>query len=320
MDYGKLAYMRLDELEQKVESKTATALKERNVSAFFMPCEYIESGKIFDLTYISGSGINTIIISIQADVLSVGAMAILLNGKVIAVNEIEKVGKYTNILFNSVKLTGESLLSIVCLDGLCMTLKLAQIALIGALADIVRDMSDTGVDFKGDLLGVLISRDGRLMFKETLLSKVDISGGVNIGFGKKCDLIAREGYFAAVYIDNYENLWGVILSKDAEISRKCLCKAEGFTSIAITKYDDTLIIGYSANGKANYFFTSDDFSLKSSDVLIETNVACDSVMFVKNSEFTALVYSGEGKSYMKIVNKEMACQETLTAKILVSVK
>ena len=320
MDYGKLAYLKVEELEARLATATQTG-KSMVTSATVNPLYDFTRGdfRLCEL-YASGHVSVTVKVNLRADeTKSEAKLSLKVNGLTAGVSSFSATsGKATEqILICGAFVDGSATLTLS--SNFVSTLISAQVVVSGSLAQLRRYGGSVAIDKSGDNWLAVKSEDDNIyavLFNE---SKVRFSVPIYIGTGRKADVCKSvNGGFAIVYIDEADNVVLVTTDESVEtMTQKFL--VSGGTDVAITPYGSGVIVALLKDGKVELY------SVRGGAIcnIVSTNTGVSEtvsgISFVKNSSAPMLIFETQSASYLKEAEKETVEGENILLTVAVAV-
>lgn len=313
MDYGKLAYMKVEDLESRLNVKTEN--KAGSVAAFatYYPVYNLAAGE-FPLSALTADGqVNILLkITVRRDkAIKNKKIKLTVNDMIAAAEKVDGIeGESDYIIMANVNVSGSSQLKIQPDEALDCTLIKAQLSVMGGNAILSRKLNDWNADFILDGLGVVA------MVKEEYIYLCKISEGkvgekLACGRGHILDICAGKNEFYIVYCDDNDNMWGVTYGAELAIkSRRYL--GGGAACVAVSFGDSDLTIAYLSGNKLYCRICDNMFGGLTEPQLIDTGLSCDNIKFVKHSNSPMLTVTSNGTSYLKLSGDEHKNGDSVT--------
>lgn len=307
-DYGKLAYMKVEDLEnsmQAVAKRTFDSSK-----AYFSP--YVSLCHLpYEMTDFICSGVVAIIARINLNAVSPGVVTLFIDDKCVGAARVE-VGKSEKIILGSAKTSGGRLRLV---GGFNCDLENAEIILVGDGAFITRYASDICAVESADKICLVSSVSDSLGAFVVDKSDPRFITPVNVGVGSIVDALAFEN-FLICYADSFDNMWGVVLNSGGEeIMRECI--GDGCESIALCSYGATVIIAYVKNGEVFYKTANHLLGAVSGEHKME--LQAERVSFVKNADPPIMVVQSEKNCFIRFCEKEINYEAGATIRLSIEV-
>lgn len=297
MDYGKIAYLKTEDIERRLNA--ISVIDKNQCSSFTVSPSFDLRQGIFDVTQVSANGAVTIIakVVLRANMDVSEKFCLLVNGLVAGVSEVNfKQGEITEkIIMCSAFVTGNASLSVSCDAN--MILESVQVLCLGASVNLQKSNGSASLEKCGDTW-VLVScenDDVKVYFfsEENFV----LTSPYFLGTGKSGDVTAWKSGYAFCYTDRSGNTFVRVVDKNMSgvFTQVVATNSE---SSAITSCDGCLIVAYCEKGKV-YVVRVDGNGGKSQPLLVKSAIKCSSLSFVKNaSKPTLILYDGQ-RSVMK---------------------
>ena len=318
MDYGKLAYVKAEELESRLSAllgDTNTGSAVYNVSPLFD----FTTGE-FLLTETTGSGKITLfcICVLRADSDITGKVRLKVNGLVANEKSVDmKNGEekeFTFLSLISINATASVSLSCDC-DA---TLVRAQILISGKGVKTAISGAHASVDKCSDgVWAIADSKDNNVCVRLFDEQSATMSQEYFYGAGSSVSLCAGNSGFVLAFVDERSNVFIVFLSPDLqEQKRFFLCK--GASDVAVCKNNDGYLCA-TVSGDRIDGYVFDDGTLCSTAVEIEKTTQAKSINFVTNRVSPMLVVTTDDRSYVKSVAKEQGEREVIALNCVLTI-
>lgn len=295
MDYGQLAYIKAEEIENYLRVAAAKRTGRNAVSASFYPrCEI--SGGYEPCSVIGGASTAlTVTLTLRAPQGANEIKVRLFCGDKIAAYvtvslSAGETGRYT-MLASVYPSGGEKLRIAASENGLI--LEQMQILADGDGVTVTGGKEIMRCDFAGDAVYTLTEENGYIY-----LAKI---GGakVNAAHGSEYDIAVADGGVKVICRDDVGNLWGICYDFDlAEQSRVNLGDAPEKVAIGQNPYG--LTVAGVIKDEVYLCECEYDFSGRTDFARAEINTLADDVYLVKQSNNPALIITRDGKLYAKL--------------------
>ncbi|MDR2201647.1 MAG: hypothetical protein LBP26_02620 [Clostridiales bacterium] len=300
MDYGKLAYMKLEDLEgaQRAAKKT----RQRSARALFCPDVEFDDGRVYEAAGVSGGGAAGLVLKVTLQVLSAGAVELLIDSRY-AGEAAFSPGASEGVIIASALLNGQSLVALRAARGLSAVLKRAEFIILGEDAAVTLPASDWRCDSLGGEYALITSRDERLSFytdsAAALADGAELTeqGAYPVGYGSRCDVCMTADGVYALYCDNLDNLWALKLGQNGELARARVGGAAD--RVALTYHDGRFVAAVVSDGAVACFSFDAGFGSVSPLLPVDMPFKCGAVGFVRGAPEPVLVAVSGGKSYLK---------------------
>ena len=298
MDYGKSAYMKIEELERRLDILSAPK-RERGSGFATEPHREIRKGSGIKIGTLSGNGAMTLNIKIALNVYVVGELSLFIGGKRAGKSYVSSVGDTESVMICSVKITEPTELLLEGDESFFALVKRVEASAFGSDADLASTVSGSfGACAESDGAAVLYCSGDRLYFAqfsgERLVYQNELGGATAADIAR-----LESGEFIAAYRDCFGGIWlGVI--EDGKMIKRHFTGRDG-DSVAVAVFDGGCIFAYVKDGKAYAQYSSEtlDFDRFSGDTEIECAFKVDSVSFVKESETPILIVGSGSNGFLK---------------------
>lgn len=315
MDYGKSAYMKIEELERRLDILSAPK-RERGTGFAAEPHREIRRGSGIKIGTLSGNGAITLNIKIALNVYAGGELSLFVGGKRAGKSFLSYAGDTETVMICSVKITEPTELSLEGDESFFALVKRVEASAFGSEADLTSSVfGSLGACGNGGETAVLYCIGDRLYFAQffsgTAVRRSEFGGATAADIA-----YLDSGEFIAVYRDCFGGIWlGVI--KDGEMIRRHFTGRNG-DNVAVAVFDGGCVFAYTNGGKvyASYVIGGVDFSRFSGDMEIPCAFNVDFVGFVKGSATPMLIVGSGNNSFIK----ESVDGKTATADLNVSLR
>jgi len=299
MDFGRLAYKRLEEFEHAMRSTRTERM--RNTGFSIRPNFFINELNPYRITTASGSGRQSLLVKINANVLNTGRIVLLIDGQKVGFSDFLTLGNSEQVLMINCRFSNQTAaLSLQAQNGLSANLISLQAVLIGEGAHFARRVGGFSADESGRFLGVLYSKNDNLQLNRYPLSTLANPTVFSIGRGLIADTCGDgNGGFYVGYVDNNQNFWIIHINEVGAI-RRLQINETAVTSLAITlnQHEQFVQIAFVKNGRIFYLSVSLDLSSSTKTLPLDTERA-DIVDFVKGATSPTLLASREGRIFVR---------------------
>jgi len=298
MDFGRLAYLRVEELENAVRSNRTERI--RNTGFSVRPRFNLNAQNSYRITNASGRGRQSLLVTINVDVQEAGRVAVTLGGQKLGFSDFNGTGNQEQMLMLSCRFTDTTVISLTAQNGFRGTLLCVQIILIGEAAHLSRRAGDFGADESGDFLGVLFSRNERLQLNRYPLSTLQNPTAFAIGHGGIADVCGDTGGgFYIAYADNNQNVWLTHIDVHGAIRRLRL-NEEGVQSLAVTyiEHEQAVLAAFIKNGRVYTLRASLNLTAHTQSLPFESERA-EQIAFVKGARAPALLSVRAGRIFLR---------------------
>lgn len=298
MDYGKLAYIKAEELESRL-SGSYTAKRTMCSDYTTRPVFDMKNGD-YSVTDIRAGGYATIFVraSVRADSEISSVFSVKINGLPAGGCDLSAEKDETRDLFVmcAAAVDGTAAISVTA-DGADCTLMSCQVLVSGQDAFVARPGGDASADKCGEVWALISSEDDNIYARTFTEQNFSLSDRIYIGTGRRADICAAEDGFTAVYVDVTGNcfavftdkalnrLGGVFVAPDTECAAVARCK-------------DGFVVARVSAGEIFYNYISSSGGLSAS-VKIPLAERATGVGFVKNSSMPMLIVRTAERSLMK---------------------
>lgn len=307
MDYGKLAYMKAEDIERRLDG--ADKKETRSAKAVFKPrVRLTEKG--YDLTEISGDGTITAVVRAEVRAGNAYRGVLKLRAGTLGLSDcalnLAAGETHVCVMLAALDCAGGVPLSIAAEEG--VTLTALELAVMGSGAKVYRRAGD----FAADGSCVLVSEDERL--RAYSAGAGELSAGKVVGFGHRADLIAAgEGYFVA-YADNTDNLFGCALDGGLNVTGVRYL-GRGADGIAVSDDGGRAAIALLRGGRVTIRYV--DFDLKGVSMETETEIeGVERIKFVKNAPVPMLMTESGGTCVMRTAEREPRGRENVSLRFV----
>lgn len=317
MDYGRLAYLKADELESRL---SALSQNTNDGSAVYTvsPLFDFTTGE-FVLSELAGRGdvVLFCLLELRADGDASGKLRLKLNGLSCAEKTIElkkgETGEYT--LMSVVSLDSSASVTLG-FDG-DATLLRAQLLASGGGVKMSISGGACSCDKHGSVWAVADCRDANVRVR--LFDEGTALMGEELYFGSGSSVSICDGSngFVLCYVDERMNVFAVFMSDElAEQRRVFIC--ENGSDVSVGRTADGYVCAVVRDGHVDcYVF--DDGTLCSMSTPVANESSAKSVSFVKNSATPVLVITTPDKSYIKTAATEYGSRSAIELKCEISV-
>ncbi len=309
MDYGKLAYLKAEELEETIR---ALIKKERAINRQFTatPLRNLQKGEYsFPTVYTQGSMSVIVTALVTANSaceaeLTLCSNGVKVGGKRVVLSEKEE----REVVFTfAVESSGEITLTLSSEEPI--TLNSVSLLVSGYGADISLSPVRSAMDKYDYYWCIVECNDGIITAKNYYEEERTSYKTVTIGEGICCDVCADESGFAVTHTDILGNTFVTFL--DLNMNKKLLMTVcDGATSSIIGRAEKGCVLGLVINGKLYFrMVTREGISQK---ILVEEVERVDEATFVKNSALPAVIIRTDGKSRLMRALHESGNEENAT--------
>ena len=289
MDYGKMAYLKTEELEARLLSSRRESVA---VPALYRVRSEAETAR---MTLLSVRGANAVAVIVKLRFTSGGGTVHLSIGGLRAASARLRDGEDSAVMFGAGR--GDVELDVSDLSGGARDIE----------ADILLPEGASGVQESESKLKMAVSGDRyaicRIVGGDVELIGCDSCFGdrtrLKAGRGKYADVCAAGGGFCLVYGDFSGRLWSVALDARLNVRARSLIGSAP-PSFDITAIGDRVYLFFAADGKIKYFSFAYPLGTRPPDRTLDIKSKADRVYAVKGASPIALVLSdGENLSLLK---------------------
>lgn len=322
MDYGKIAYLKVDELESAINNFASQKSKNIKSSSFksYPNVPFLFDSAIFDVCKVSGLGEGSIIFTLEFLVHSVGECDIVYGDFVIEKIRFDSVGLINKTIICSINFGQSTDLKIRASDFRGY-LKTISFVLIGSDAKIDKLNSSFCVAESSDMQAILHIVNNSIYLDFYLNSDLkEKYGTVFIGHGNYVDIAyVSNNTFFVCYQDNYKNLFGVLVDTLGQYN--ILKIDDAVDSFAICSYNEFLIKATLKDNILLLQVLDKDFVVIDSSSLENLKMKIDKIIFSKgnlNSPKNLFAVSGD-KIYLLKLDIDIMFNLTQEIKTLLKV-
>lgn len=316
MDYGKLAYLKAEDLERQLSYDSG--LKKRHAVTGYTV------NTAFDLTlgdyglksFYGDGGISLIVkIVLRGDADSEGFVSLVVNGMELKKEKVKLTSgeNKEKLLLGAINASGDNTLAIRTY-GLDCTLTEASVLVSGdgcGISDALTPISAENI--QDDYILITIENDYATVYCFNL-SAVNFDNKKIIGDAVRVDITTSGGNFYAVRVDSLNNIFMVKLAVNGEVlSEKFLFNSDA--EVAVGSDGKGVILAVTKDGATDFYMIPDD----NEDCLIPLNAQLDTktkrVMFVKNDKSPTLVVDDGERCFLKYVKKDYLEKQTVKIKL-----
>lgn len=299
MDYGKLAYLKVDELESRLAPELATE-RTKCYDYTVKPVYDFRRGDYF-ITDATASGAVTVFVRacVRADSsVENGLFELKINGFTAGRCDFSASAGETRDCFvmSAASVDGSAELA-VSMNGLDCTLLSCQILLSGSNADLCRSGGDAAVDKCGSVWALVSVSDDNIYAYTFGEEDFSLGQPVRIGSGRRADVCAGVDGFAAAYVDSAGNTFVAKTDVNLNVLSRIFVDA-GADSVAITRRGEGFLLAQLKNNVVSCRFI-DAAGGYSMPTEITRDDKAVSVGFVKNAEPPMLIVTTGERSYLK---------------------
>ena len=317
MDYGKLAYIKAEELEKRLVKTNTARITCSDYTA--SPTFDFSTGKSYGISAISANGTITVmaVMTVQGNGAN-GQLKLYLGEDLLSSQQVVITSdeSQTVIFTRAINLYEEKILSVKG-EGLNATLKSVQVVLIGEKADMRTNLNSSAVDKLNQTWMLIDCKNDRVRIFPFSENDFNLNTEVFVGGGKACDICAGAEGFIVAYIDDAGNTVLAKVSTTNLVTDYTVC-GTGASACAICKNLDKYILCEIIDGKVYYSKVEPDLSCSDRSE-VPTPFKIDGISFVKNSSTPMLVLYSDGRSYLKIYQVTVEKAESVKVSISLSI-
>lgn len=303
MDYGKLAYLKAEELEQRLLSFNRD---EESRSLHIAATLNGASGSV-PIAIVSGTGSVGFVAKVYARAPQGKKVYLTVGDSVSGEAAFNADGEA--IVIGSAFLGNGDTVGLLCDDETAVDK--VEIVFCGNASIAARAFETAAVGLD-DVAGIITATLGRIKLTVADAAKLDVgvdaAEGVTVGFGSAAAITAYGGKFKIAYASE-----GHVTLAEADKSGLFSVMREfdvdgTVTDIALGYAASRLIIAYIIDGEIGFRFADSDFDILSGEV--RSGIRADKVM-VAGTEKGCIVYSFNGKCFLKMFEKTLAAETKL---------
>lgn len=311
MDYGKIAYLKVDELENRLAVSTDS--KRVLCGSFTVnPMFDFRRGDCFISDVRAGGGVTIFLRAfVRADESVTDAeLSVKINGLKAGYTAFSAAQGETRDCFVicAASIDGTAVVSLSA-DKLNCTLVSCQIVISGADADIARTGGDASADKCGNVWALVFSRDDYVYACAFTEPDFSDASPVTVGTGSRCDVTATEDGFAVAYVDVCGNTF-VDFTDTAMTVKSKQYVGSGAEAVAITRYNDGFALAELLSGKAYCRYVYDGGC--SQPFAVDVGEEVKGVGFVKNALPPVLTISTLNRNLLKNCETEYGGSDRIT--------
>lgn len=296
MEYGKLAYIKAEEIERRLAALGKTGkVKCSHISASFNAI-----GGTISVASVNGSGSVGIVAKITAVDSQGENVFLMIDDMVVGEATINSSGEA--LIICSADIIGKSSINFKC--GENVKIVQTEILLYGD-ADVLSNSVSVDIAASNDLAAVVATNNGKIKFglvtKETLIKGYDPAKGTTLGFGSCADIAADSDNFVAVWAEGFTVSIAEIsfLGKTGKVvSFKC---PKRVVDVSIMCDKNFYLVAYIYDGKIAY--RKIDKDSKSISYEERTSVKADSVKLT-GTDNPFIVYTYDRRCFLQQFEEE----------------
>ncbi len=309
MDYGKLAYLKVEELEKSLSSLLK---KERSINRRFTakPLRNLQKGAYaFPTIYSSGSVSVIITAQVTANAQTTGELILLSNGVKVSGKSLTLDANETSETVFTVAVESEGELKLSLTSSTAITLNSVELLVSGTGADLSLSPVRSAMDKYSYYWAIVECNDGLVTVKNFYEEEQVFYRTLTLGEGVSCDICADESGFAVTHTDILGNTFVNFL--DINLNKKGnLVLTDGASCSIIGKAENGCALGLIIKGKLYLRMVSREGV--SALMAVEEVDKADEVTFVKASNPLALIVTVDGKSRLLRALAEHGGRENIT--------
>ncbi len=304
MDYGKLAYLKAEELESRLSAPG----RKLPAAAGFAP--RIQLTGETELAALRASGAVAVVLKLTLSSAAPvsGRLSAAVNGLVFAEAAVAFDGGHTELMIGAAEFTGEAMLSLVPENLSGAVLVRAEVLTVGG-DGIGREASDFAVAENETAVLVAVGRDmsvtGRILAADGTLGAETV-----LGRGSRFDVCGAPDGFILAHNDATGNLWLKKLNNALEMTA-VLHAGGSAASPAVCMYDGRIWLAYARDGEIRLRAADAGLTALSAEVAAGFGRA-DGVRFVRGAPRPVAVVSEDGRCRLKFSVPETVCAAAFT--------
>jgi len=311
MDFGKLAFKRVEELESVMRNSSRGRISSNSFSV--RPNFNLNAKNQYIITSATGRGKLSLFVKINVNVIASGRVAILVNNNKLGFTDFKNVGNDEQVMLLSCRLEGQSnILSLQAQNGLQVNIVSLQLILIGESASFSRRAGSFVVDESRDVLGVLYSSDGVIQLNCYRFIALDTPITHIVGRGNIADMVGDTlGGFYVCYVDSSQNFWVVHVNHVGVIRRLKINESNiASAAIALDKRVGEIVIAFVVEGRVFNLTASIDLVYSTASIVLESERA-EAVSFVKGSLVPILLSTRGGRIFIRKPQLELVKSKSI---------
>ena len=205
MDFGKLAYLKAEELEQKILNRRQERIKNTGLSVY--PNFSLRLDNDYNICKINASSRVAVLVNIALDTMQAGRVTLYFGDKKVTFCDVKSVGISTQFLAVSTRISGLTQLSLKAENGFIGHIEALSVTAIGDDAAIAGLSKGFAAVDSGKTTGVLFIKDNNIVLRSNSINSAEFTDRV-IGGGSVADLASDgNGGFYIAFTDNSNNFW-----------------------------------------------------------------------------------------------------------------
>lgn len=303
MDYAKMAYIKAQELEARLNAKNV-----RQSTRLFRARPYQRLDGERQLVRYSG-GAFAVIITVR--IRSEGGKAFLNAGGLRAAENEFPAGVAERTFYAAASGSGVISLESGTLQN--AVLEKYEALFVGGEVTVDEAVSGYALAGAGETYAFMTNDDCDVNVVKCD-SRFTASASLQAGRGEYADVCETKNGFYIAYGDVYGVLWGVAVDADLRVvARNCLGGNVGRISVAY--WDSRVYVTFAQDGKAKYFATDVPRGVRGEVCTVDFNGAVQSVRAVKGSLLPALLAESGGKVFLLKADVEHKGKDTLRVRV-----
>lgn len=304
MDYGKLAYLKTDELEARL--RTVGETRQPSPALYRIGLESI-SGRV---TLLKGAGGESTAVIVKVGAKNCGDVRLLIGGLRAASGRLSGNGS-SLVLFGAG--SGDVEMEFSSFEGGAKEVEVQLLLPVGSAARREKE-SELHMARAGEKY-LISSVRGRDVNVELCDKTYENRSLLQTGRGAAADVCAVGENFCLVYADIYGRLQSVAVSGDMKVIARSML-GDAPESFGITYACDRVYVFFAENGRAKYFSTAYPKGTRGKTAEIDYSGDVSRVIPVKDSEPVAVALESGGKIYLLKEETAAACGATLSVKVV----
>jgi len=306
MDFGKMAYLRVEEIENILRQQRPQRI--RNTAFTLTPNASIINvdslpRQDFRVSEAEGTGRVTFLVKILAEVQIgfSGEIQLWIDGHKAGFTSLDTAGTHERTIVVSVPMTQLSSLTLRASIGFRAVLRMVTVCLIGENVRLIRPRGNFAIDQSGETIAVIHSReDDRIIIHRG--SKYDnaiVFVESFVGTGSVADVCSdNNGGFFVAYSDNDNNMWLVHFLVEGSVRRVRICDGRA-DSIAVFLDFAAVVVAFIRDRRLHFILVDEGLGSVSSPKRLEDEIRVEHVAFTKNALSPTLLLENEGKVFLR---------------------
>ncbi|MCL2061232.1 MAG: hypothetical protein FWH03_01215 [Firmicutes bacterium] len=299
MDYGKLAYLRLEEVEAALSPKRQARLKNTSLSVY--PDFPLIAANDYHFAALEGTGTLTAVLCISAEVRTAGRISVYIGGIKAGFIDFSDAGVFERVLCVSVRVADNGQILLRAENGFYGFLTGISAALIGENASLMRMRDDFAADESNGDCGVLRGINGDLQLQ--VFRAGEVIRHTSMGRGASADICADgAGGFFAAYSDFSDNCW--ITHYSAQGGERRTRIGSGAESAAVMNTGEGLLAALVRGGGVFLYELDYNLDIFGAEERLQHEGTVSRAAFVKNTEHPILLISDGRKIFARFGTEE----------------